>query len=504
MKVSFFILMLGLIGCTSLGPKVQRLPASQFPFISTDLLQSTIELRSFLEQEKINSSVCEDSLTEAYDFLANLDSDFFRVDYSAEDYQMILTNLWKVRTSLRSHSQSWSSSGELSPECSKAIKDINRAFRYLDDYAGLNYLQLKGHSITGFENEDKSAMFSRSFPWSATTQLSFDSKSDLKTGDVLLWRSTSTVSAAIARIGDVQNSFAHLSVIYVDPKTRKRYNIESLIETGLIVSEFDEAKLHPGVSKLVVYRHKDSDVAERAGKYVFDLAQKTQKHKDRLRYDFNFNLTDHETVFCSEVVHMAFKYGSNGSLVLPTYGTQFNMKNRSFLQAIGADIEEAFQPGDIELEPNFELVAEWRNFHHAKYNHLMDAIFMSMYQWMDDHDYNFKWTFRGRVLGSFVFGLRHTPLVGLFLKDLISDNITRQTISAVISADQVAITIHKDMVKRLNRKSENKIYSFKELLTELEAYRLQDLAHLKRQALENKQGQAYHDPRFHHRFGPKL
>lgn len=481
-----------------------RLPASQFPQMSPELYELTEEMKAFLQQKEIGMDFCEVSLRSSYDFLEHLDSDYFRADYSTDEFKSILENLWIVRTQLRSHALKWSQDKRLSSNCSKAIKDFNRAIRYLDDYVGLSYLQKKGQAITGFENNDISPMFSREFPWSVTSKKSFNSKSDLKTGDVLLWRSTTTVSAAIARIGDVQNSFAHLSVIYVDPKTQKRYNIESLIETGLIVSEFDEALLHPGVSKLVVYRHKDLNIAKRAGEYVYELAKNTQKQEDRLRYDFNFNLTEHKTVFCSEVVHMAFKHATRGRLLLPSYLTLFNMKNRNFLQDIGADIDEAFQPGDIELEPEFELIAEWRNFHHAKYNHLMDAIFMSMYRWMDDYNYNFKWTFRGRVLGSFVFGVRHTPLLGLLLRDLISDNITRKTISAVISADQVALTIHRDMVKRLNKKSKFKVYSFKDLLVELEAYRLGDLAHFKKQSEENNSGKAYHDPRFHHRFGPSL
>ena len=53
---------------------------------------------------------------------------------------------------------------------------------------------------------------------------------------------------------------------------------------------------------------------------------------------------------------------SDGKLLLPTYKTSLIMKNRDFFKRIGVTATETFAPGDMELEPGFQIVAEWADY----------------------------------------------------------------------------------------------------------------------------------------------
>lgn len=495
-----------IFGCTSsynlhLG---RNLASVNAPEITPNLLETTESIRDYLGAPLLSYSECYGSFKDAFDYLSGLPSDYFEREYSLAEYGVIIERLWHIKQAVRTHSAQWQQQTEVSRECVNNIKNVNRAIRYLEDYSSLLYLAQRGEGITGLNKDDKSPMFSLPFPWTMAKEENFNSRTDLKTGDILMWRSTSSVSAAISRIGDAQNNFSHLSILYIDPQTGERYNIESLIETGLIVDQFDETELHPGVSKLIVYRHQDPEVARRAGEYAYQLARRTMGTRNHLYYDYGFDLEDHQEVFCSEVIHMAFKFATNGQLSLPAFTTKFDMRNRNFLQALGADIPGGFQPGDLDLEKDFELIAEWRNFNHARVNHLMDGILMSMYQWMDDHDYNFRWTLRGNLLGNTLYFARRTPLIGLALQSRLAKNMPRDALKTVIKLDQVSGRMYKDLSKLLYEESPSTIYSHRDLLEKIEEYRKTDLERFREQKRANRRGESYPNPRWHHLFGPKL
>lgn len=506
MKKFILILMLFTQSCAYFSDSTGFRDLASFastPVISENLMETTDSIQAFLSADQLAFDQCETTFANSFEFLSGLPSDYFDTDYSDEEYGVIIERLWNIKQLVRNHHQAWSSSHQMNEGCVRTIKNVMRSIRYLEDFTSLLYLDRKKIGVSGFDKTNKAPMFSQGFPWTMSQSGQFDSKSDLQSGDVLMWRSTTSVSAAIARIGDAQNNFSHLSIIYIDPNSGKRYNIESLIETGLIVEEFDEAKLHPGVSKLVVYRHKDPAVAARAGKAAFDLAKKTMGSKNHLFYDYNFNLNAHQEVFCSEVVHIAFSNATKGSLKLPAFQTQFNMRNRNFLRALGADIEQGFQPGDIDLEKDFTLIAEWRNLNHVRVNHLMDAILMSMYHWMDEYDYNFKWTIRGNLLGNALFFIRQTPGIGNALKARLAKNMPREALKTVIKLDQVSMALYEKLQPKIAGASFKQI-SHHDLMQLVEAYRLEDLARYQKQVDANRKGEAYPNPHFHHRFGPKL
>lgn len=490
------------MGCTQRS--ISRLPASEskIDFISPDLYQTSEAVRDLLSVKEMPISVCHHEIKDSFEALKGLPSDYFRTDYSEAEYGVILERMWQIKQNIRRHVQNWSKIGVMDRDCAKAAKAAMRASRYIEQNAALIYLNKKGEKVDGLSEDDKSPIFSKGHPWTMSSDENFDWQRDLKTGDVLLWRGTSSISASIARLGDSENNFSHLSIVHIDPKTKRRYNIEALIETGMIMQDFTEEPLHPGSGKVVVFRHKDSEVAKRAAEHAYKIAVSTIGTDKHLEYDFGFDLVDHKKVFCSEVVHMAFKKASKGKVMLPQFLTKFDMKNRKFLNDLGTNAFTGFQPGDIELEPSFDMIAEWRNFHYTRSNQLKDIIFTGIYNWMDEYNYNFKWTFKGNVLGGFVYGLRRTPILGGLVEEKVPMNMPKKTLKSVLTMQKVAGKLYKKMAKKLYKKDGSRLYSMADIAKVLEQYRREDLEVYRQQALANKRGEAHHNPEFHHHFGP--
>ena len=66
------------------------------------------------------------------------------------------------------------------------------------------------------------------------------------------------------------------------------------------------------------------------------------------------------------------------------------MKNRDFVDRIGVTAKETFAPADIELEPDFDLVAEWQDYRVTSRLRLQDLLMDKLFLWMDEYDYRFQ------------------------------------------------------------------------------------------------------------------
>ncbi len=481
----------------------ERFPAqADNEFINSNLLESTEAVLNELSVKSLSIDVCTNQIQEGFTFLSQIPSDHFYRNYSWDEYQIIINRLWDIKQNLRRHVQSWSEQGVMTRECSFSIRAAYRATRYFEDNVSLYYLNGRGHQVTGFETDNMSPNFSEKYPWTKSDDDQFEFKRDLQSGDLLLWRGKSPISASIARLGDSETNFSHLSIVYKDPINGRLYNIESLIETGLIVKEFTQEALHAGSPRVVVLRHRDRELAKRAGKFAYDISTRTMNTNNHLYYDFGFDLEDHKTVFCSEIVNWAFSEASNGEVEIPAFNTHFDMKNRNFLNSIGTDAYVGFQPGDIELTPDFDMVAEWRNFHFSKANQLRDVIHSNFYRWMDNHDYNFKWSFKGNVFGTLAFGLRRTPLISGLIEDKFPLNMPRKTLASVLTMEKVSNIVYEELKKKLF-KDPTSIYSLADLERAMEEIRLEDLQRYKDQIEANRNGESYANPKFHHLFGPE-
>src|SRR4029079_9855606 len=83
-----------------------------------------------------------------------------------------------------------------------------------------------------------------------------------------------------------------------------------------------------------------------------------------------------------KLVRKAYGLASDQKYLLPTFTTRFDMKNRDFVERIGVTAKETFAPADIELEPDFDLIAEWQDYRVTSRLRLQDLLMDRLFLWM--------------------------------------------------------------------------------------------------------------------------
>ena len=94
----------------------------------------------------------------------------------------------------------------------------------------------------------------------------------------------------------------------------------------------------------------------------------------------------------------AFEEASGDRVQLPTFTTLLDMRNRDFLDRIGVTARETFAPGDIDLEPDFDLLAEWQDYRVTSDLRLQDMVMTKLLEWMEIRDLCFHESPKVRLL----------------------------------------------------------------------------------------------------------
>jgi len=180
-------------------------------------------------------------------------------------------------------------------------------------------------------------------------------------GDIVLSRGDAATSALIARGNSFPGNFSHVAIVHVDPATGKTTVIESLIEHG-VVTTTAEKFLKEKRLRLLLLRmrpehpmlQKDPLAAHHAASAI--LRQARAKH---IPYDFGMEWNDSSRMFCSEVVHHAYR---QVGIDLWAYKPQLTAGGLTrWLGDMGVKQFTTLIPSDIEYDPKLAPVAEWRN-----------------------------------------------------------------------------------------------------------------------------------------------
>lgn len=378
------------------------------------------------------------NLTELYETTFNLSLDGYDVRALAASAPQLARVLFAMRLRLREQVADWHARGFLTLQGQRALRNALRIARYATDMLGelsIRYAQLAPgeKTLRGFTGPGLNTL----------VHPAYDTGHDLdfRSGDVLLMRGMHHNSAAIARIGDIDSQFSHLAIVHTDAGGR-HWVVEALIEEGSVINPLSETLSH-GLGRCVLFRHKDADLAARAAARIHEVVRRSLaaggKH---IWYDFSMELAGEEELFCSKLVRKAYGLGSDGQTLLPTFTTRFDMKNRDFVDRIGVTAKETFAPADIELEPDFDLVAEWQDYRVTSRLRLQDLLMDRLFLWMDEHGYRFREDLPIRLIG--VFGLLSGKLSDR-AKTLIAEvvpkvppNMRRSTIQAVAMLHKTA------------------------------------------------------------------
>lgn len=354
----------------------------------------------------------------------------------------LLQALFTARMRLRDRIAGWQAEGVFSRPAQAALRDVFRITRYATDMLG----EIASENARPAPGEKSKRGFTGT-AWNTLVHPAFDTGNNIpfRSGDVLLMRGSAHNSAAIARIGDVDTQFSHIGLIYVDAEG-KHWVVEALIEDGSVINTLEHVLDH-GLGRAVLYRYRDAAIAARAAKLAYErvLATKTG-FAPHIPYDFTMRMKGRRKLFCAKLVAQAFADATAGEVQLPAYLTRLDQRhNKQFLRAIGVRAKETFAPGDIDLDPRFDLVAEWQDYRVTPLLRRQDMIMTKFFEWMETRGYTFREDFFIKLIA--VFG-RLSSYLSDRAKNLLASvvpkvprNMSRSCVSTIVmlhkSAEEV-------------------------------------------------------------------
>jgi hypothetical protein len=408
----------------------------------------------------------------------NYYSEFYQLDaktsglykMSEAEINSLIELSFQTRLKIRERLMSLDRSNEFFGPCLSAIRSIVRVLRYAEDYMieHVAKTQVKNaDTLVTLEGEGSYFLKNPKF--------NFSSHRDLQSGDVIISRGNAYTSAAISRIGVDEAQFSHASFVYQDPEG-KTYTTEAHIEIGSVVEPF-QVHLDQQNARTVVYRYKDSVHAHAASVAIMERVKKNQAKKKNVPYDFAMKYLEPEDLFCSEVIYAGFQMTAV-PLDVPIYKSTFSKGLIPFLNRMGIEVNESnietfetFAPGDLEFDPRFELVAEWRHPHKVRNSLIKDAILSSMFDWMEKGNYRFK---PGTGISSqsyMAWLLRRTPFIKKQLQNKFPLNMKPTQLQLFITLEKVAEQIENELQQEIKQE----VVSYKEIMQKIEKIRVKDL-----------------------------
>lgn len=341
------------------------------------VLKQMDEFSQSLHAPRLDYKQLETSLNNVYIALENLDPKNLDLNEIRRHTNQIIRTSTQFRADLIQKIPEWQAQNVWTDNSEITVRNINRALRYFEDSVGEHSLGLGDSKEKSFNMKT----FSGNEPFVITKNGQFfDIKNDFRAGDLILMRGSSEVSAAIARVTDVNTQFSHIAIVTQDPKSGQLFLAESLIEKGLVVSPIQDLIDHR-IARAVIYRSEDSQLAAKASEKIWDMAHDGKKYL----YDFSMNMEENSKLFCSEVIKVAYET-ADPKFKIPLFGSGLHPASREFLRGIGVEDKttKIFAPADIELDHRFSMVAEFRDYSRTSKQRIYDTIFDKVFQWMDE------------------------------------------------------------------------------------------------------------------------
>ena len=352
---------------------------------ASDLLRDLEAIQSMALKPPTDAAGLSRTLGTVYRAIYGLDLSFYDPVSVAKEAPAIIWLLFDLRMGLRDRVPDWLEKGLMTEDVQRALRDVFRITRYAGDMVGEVMI---GHKRLEGDEKPRRAFTSPDLNTLSHAAFSTGSPIAFRSGDVLMVRGTAHNSAAIARIGDTDSQFSHLGLVFVDDQGQP-WVVESLIEEGAIINPLATVLDH-GLGRAVLFRPKEPALASAAARWIHDhVHQSRDPGGKRIVYDFSMQLRPYKRLFCSKLVRLAYERASNGRIVLPTFHTRFN-RNKDFFRRIGVRAMETFAPGDMELEPNFHLVAEWQDYRATSRLRMQDLIMTKLFEWMEHEGYRFR------------------------------------------------------------------------------------------------------------------
>ncbi len=395
MKNLKILLLILIISCSD----ISRNPSS-----NSDLLQLLNSISKEVDKDITSTKQCVEKTKFYYDKFYEIDGKNVNLeDLSKFEVESLIKASFEVRLKIREKLVNLEITNKNSgKKCLAGARDVTRVLRYFEDYLVEQFYANPEESFTTLEGN---------FPiLLVNPKYNFSSWQGLASGDILLSRGNAYTSAAIARLGRSDAQFSHLTFVYRDSES-KLHTTESHIEIGAVVNPF-RVHIDQKNARTVVFRYKDLVQAHNASELIYNRVKTHTEEKGKnIRYDFSMNYKNGEGLFCSEVAYYGFKHSQN--IEVPLYKTSFNPKLKSFLRPLGVKENlnnfETFFPADLEFDPRFELIAEWRDPNLLMNSRVKDAVLTKMFDWIENKGYSFRPGVGTNTKAVAAWVLRKTP-----------------------------------------------------------------------------------------------
>ena len=168
--------------------------------------------------------------------------------------------------------------------------------------------------------------------------------------------------------------------------------------------EFASAKAKK--ARIAVFRPNgvSSEAMEKATEAFFNKAFDAQTLGKPIPYDFTMTENDVRIVrepgfvhylnvvgyFCSKVYRKIVQNASSNQIELPTFPSRPQGGTADLFRKMGIEATELFAPGDYDLDPRLEPVAEWTSVKEIRKTREMSIVMRQFFHWMKEHDYRLK------------------------------------------------------------------------------------------------------------------
>jgi hypothetical protein len=393
--------------------------------LSFSLQASDFRSELFEVTDKLEARNCQLKMSKISSLLLELEAgDYLKVINEA-GHDPLLDTFFDVKITLHEKLRDFFINNNFSLGCSVASREALRSLRGAEDLVSEDYYNKHGRVIkfpsSAFSSGNLHVKRHPDFE-------DFDLAHDLKSGDVILSRGNAYTSAAISSLGEFDTQFSHLSMIYRD-ESNKLWTVEAHIEVGSIVRPLSE-HIADNNFRTAIFRFEDPEVAAKAAQYIFERVKKASQQEGNILYDFAFDQEESEKLFCSEVISHSIEHVTNKRYSIPLYPSQLMKRKAEFVKKLGIEAQASFIPSDIEVDPRFKLVAEWRDAARVTDNLQKDAVLQSMFSWSDKYGYQMK---QGSSKTSFIYRnvawpLRRAPYLKKYFKDKMPLNMSRDLI----------------------------------------------------------------------------
>lgn len=331
-------------------------------------------------------------------------------------------------------------------ECANAARRVYNAIRVIEDTLTHHTHRWMLEPSTSLTRRDRKGTKLGGYFWETGVNSRYERQYDrnqllnnLQSGDVILSRGIRSVSASIARMALEDGNFSHLIFVYQPDRAKREFvTIEAHIEVGVSIFPIEELLKSEGYGRMVLYRYRgDPEVAHNAAKRMYDLVLEHRKRNRGAnpRYNFAVDMSREDQLFCSQVVHKGYREETSGELSIPLYRSHFIMENPKFLRDLGVSTLTTFAPGDMEVEPRFEMIAEWRRTWEIRRTILMDAVFNKIFEWMDRFNYEVIPSIRAGIARDLILPLRKN--FGWF-SDQLPEYMDPKALETIVTLDTVS------------------------------------------------------------------